>query len=337
MRTVDISQWAPDVYLVSLPIPSPLRQVNCYLIRGRHGWTVVDTGFNIPTTLTTWQAAFQALDIAPRQVEKIIATHHHPDHYGAAGWLQQWTGAPVLMHKAEADLVERTWAYENFIAEFAKFYGAHGIPRATLQTVVSIALEVMEQVLPKPTITTIDTDDTIMVGDRACRAIPAPGHSAAVLLLWDEADRLLLASDMILTPISPNVSVDPITGPDPLADYLDSLAWLAKMPARLTLTGHRQPIDDLAGRCKELEDHHSQRLQECERIVADLAGTNGQSGVQAWPVSYDLFGHAVMDNSESGVFALGEAAAHLDHLAYQDRLVRHNDDNGIFYTPLAHR
>lgn len=329
-----------DIYLVDVPIPSPLRQVNCYLVRGSDRWTVVDTGFNLPLTQATWLAAFRQLSIQAADVENIIVTHHHPDHYGAAGWLQQLTGAPVFMHRIEARQVEKMWQYEHFIAAIVQFYARHGIPRTTLDEIVPIALETMEQLQPAPKITAVETGDIIPVGSRWCKALAAPGHSPGLLLLWDEADGVLFANDMILDPITPNISAHPFTGPDPLADYLASLHTVEQLPARLTLTGHRQPITDLARRCRQLKEHHRERLMFClaevQRLCATGAKNSGQT--QAWSVAQAMFGD-VMLNSEASMFALGEATAHLDHLALGGKLFRFeaNTSSGsqVFYAPKA--
>lgn len=333
MSNVEISQWAPDVYLVSVPIPSPLRQVNCYLVKGSGGWTIIDTGFNVSETMATWQAAFRRLAIQPQQVERIVVTHHHPDHYGAAGPLQQWTGAPVIMHETEARMAELVWDGDKLLQDLAAFYQAHGAPADVLAEMAPAAVTLLGQVGPKPVVTPVTTDAQVPVGDRMCHAIPAPGHSPALMLLWDEGDDLLLASDMILDPISPNISLEPFTDGDPLGDYLSSLERLARMPARLTLTGHRRPIVHLAQRCGELAEHHRQRLAECLTIVTDPAAAGRNGGVQAWQVAQGLFG-SVMEDPESGLFALGEAAAHLKYLALRDRLVMRQDETGVFFHPV---
>lgn len=333
MSQVEISQMAPDVYLVSVPIPSPLRQVNCYLVKGRGGLTLMDTGFNVPETMATWESAFRQLAIEPREVERIVITHHHPDHYGAAGRLQEWTGAPVLMHEIEARMAEMVWNLDKLLEELAAFYRIHGAPPAALEQMAPVAVELLGQSGPKPEVTPVATDEEVSLGDRVCRAMPFPGHSPGLMLLWDEKDRLLFASDMILEPITPNISLDPFTGGDPLAAYLSSLERLARIPARLTLTGHRRPIENLAQRCRELEEHHQQRLAECLTIVAELAGDGSSSGVQAWQVAQGLFG-SVMDDPESGLFALGEAAAHLHYLSLRGRLQQREEETGVFFNPV---
>ncbi|HEX6989965.1 MAG TPA: MBL fold metallo-hydrolase, partial [Bacillota bacterium] len=110
LAQMDMFEAAPGLYCIPIPIPSPLAQVNCYLARGSHGWTVVDTGFHTPEAEGAWTRALRRLGITWKDIERIVVTHYHPDHFGAAGWLQQKTGAPVLMHAAEAATARWVWA-----------------------------------------------------------------------------------------------------------------------------------------------------------------------------------------------------------------------------------
>jgi hypothetical protein len=45
---------AADIYQVQLPLPFALRIVNCYLLRGHNGWTIVDTGLNTAHGRERW-------------------------------------------------------------------------------------------------------------------------------------------------------------------------------------------------------------------------------------------------------------------------------------------
>lgn len=100
------TEVTPDIYLVQIPIPIPLKYVNCYLFRGPSGWTLVDTGFHDELAEAAWPRALADLGIRTQDINRILVTHYHPDHFGAAGWLQQLTGAPAYMHEVELQQVE---------------------------------------------------------------------------------------------------------------------------------------------------------------------------------------------------------------------------------------
>jgi len=102
-----LTQITDDIYQVRLPLPYALNHVNCYLLRGDDGWTIIDTGLNTSQGRAGWQAAFDTLGIGPDDIDQIILTHVHPDHYGMAGWLQEWCGATVWLSPREAELAEQ--------------------------------------------------------------------------------------------------------------------------------------------------------------------------------------------------------------------------------------
>ena len=53
---------ATGIYLLRLPIPdNPLGFVNCYLIRGKGGWLMVDIGWHAQETLNVLEARLQEL------------------------------------------------------------------------------------------------------------------------------------------------------------------------------------------------------------------------------------------------------------------------------------
>lgn len=316
---MNISEVAPGLYLVPVPIPVPLKYVNCYAARGQSGWTLVDTGFHDPGAETAWQEAFRQLGFGPRDVERVVVTHYHPDHYGAAGWLQQLSGAPVLMLDREAAMTEIMWdpALRQG-AELAAFFRRSGMPEPLTREMDWYQGKLQALVSPRPSVTTVREGDRIPIGDRLFEVVWAPGHSDGLMVLWNEEERILLADDMVLVKITPNVSLWPRMNPDPLGSFLGSLEKVGRLPAVLTLTGHRDPVYDLAGRCAELARHHDERL----KAAVELAG----DGATAWEVSLGLFGE--QDNIHNARFAVAEALSHLEYL-YRRGFLARDEDGGV--------
>ncbi|EKP95020.1 MBL fold metallo-hydrolase [Thermaerobacter subterraneus] len=302
----------PGVYRVPIPIPAPLREVNAYALRGPHGWTLVDTGFHTPEAEARWNQAFHRLGIGPGDVEAVFVTHFHPDHFGAAGWLQQRTGAPVLMHDRELELARRIWR-PAAVDGYNAFAARHGVPDELAAPLAQRRARIVSWVDPQPQVTPVREGEELRLGGRRWQVLWTPGHTDGLVVLWQPDEGLLLADDMVLPDISPNISAGPQATPNPLGRYLDSLGQVGRLPARRVLPGHRAPFDDLAGRCRELAEHHRRRLEEVEAIVA--AG----GPVTAWQVAGQLFGR-VMDTLANVEFALGETVAHLDYLVEQGRL-----------------
>lgn len=300
-----------DIYLVQIPIPVPLRFVNCYLIRGTNGWSIVDTGFHDEGAEAAWQQAFTALSIQPSDVTTILITHYHPDHYGAAGWLQQLTGAPVYMHDREIPAVDGFWQAGTMGAAVSRFFVQHGLD-ATIGAQLALHHQ-SQRALTQPgaELTPLSEGEQILLGDRLFTLLWCPGHSDGLATFWCEADQLLLANDLILQKITPNVTLWPDGRPNPLQDYLTSLERIKALPAKLALTGHRQMITDLAGRAQEIQAHHADRLAKMEALLG--------TGATGWEMCQRFF--QVDQYSLHQIrFAMGETLAHLEYLRSQNRI-----------------
>jgi len=86
--------------------------VNAYLIQGRAGCVLIDTGM----TLHRARLA-QALDEAgcgPGDLGLVVITHGDPDHSGNAAYVRATYGAKIAMHALEAPAVERGEPLDRF-------------------------------------------------------------------------------------------------------------------------------------------------------------------------------------------------------------------------------
>lgn len=128
-------ELAPGVYWVKPA--TPLRvSGNVYLLAGEHeaeGLTLVDTG--MPGRAEAILRYVAALGHQPTDVRWIVLTHYHVDHAGALADLVARTGARVLVHAADAPLVEGqpvspgargTWGH--VIRAVAPFLGGRHVP-----------------------------------------------------------------------------------------------------------------------------------------------------------------------------------------------------------------
>ena len=81
-----------------IPITTPM--VNSYIIRGDKP-ILIDTG--LPGYDARILQSMEENGIKPGEVSLILITHGHQDHFGSVAALKQKTGAPVAIHKADAE------------------------------------------------------------------------------------------------------------------------------------------------------------------------------------------------------------------------------------------
>lgn len=314
-------QVAEGIYQVRLPLPFPLRIVNCYLLRDDAGWTVVDAGLNYPAGQAAWRAAFDELRIDPRAITRIVLTHAHPDHYGMAGWLAAQSGAPVHIAPAEQAFAERVWrdgdpAYRNV----RSFFCDHGMPPALADEVYANMAALQPMTHPLPATTRLDPGAQLTIGGRVFQAIETPGHSDGHLAFYCADERLMLCGDTVLMKITPNISLWPHGRPNPLADFLQSLDMLAGLDVALALPGHGPTIGAFRERLGELVRHHEQRLDAVEQAA---------DGATAFTICTSIFPTEELSPHQIR-FAMAETLAHLEYLVAAGRLEQ-EQAGGLIY------
>jgi len=313
------TEVAPGIFLAPIPIPIPLKYVNCYVCRGPSGWTVVDTGFHDALAEDAWPRVLGELGIRFQDIDQILVTHYHPDHIGAAGWLQQQSGAPAFLHEPEMQQVNLFWGNREIqAAALRDYYGAEGMPAEISADIGGHHRRQWETVQPAPELRTLPTGSQVRIGSDDYAVLWTPGHSDGLAIFWNPVTGLLFANDMILNKITPNVSLWPHCRPNPLEDYLGSLARVEALGAKLALPGHRTMITDVAGRAVEIRHHHAERLEKMERLCGSVRGAT------AWEVCEQIFRPGELTIHQVR-FAMSETLAHLVYMEKQGRLIKRGD------------
>ncbi len=318
-----VEQIAADIHRLRLPLPFALNHVNCYLFRGRDGWTIVDTGLHTPEAEGYWLAALADLDIGPGDIAQIVLTHVHPDHYGMAGWLQAWTGgrAVVRISQATADAAQAIWRApaEDWLEVTGDYLQRNGLQASFLDAVLNSMRGMRAAVRPLPEqVETFAPGAILYLGDRRVQTISAQGHADDQVVFYDPEDRLLLCGDQVLMRITPNVGTWPTTPANPLARFLRDLNKLQQLEVRLALPGHRRLVEDFPARVQELFRHHDTRLQATRNAIPQEGATTLEIARRVFPL--DQYGvHEVR-------FAVAETLAHLEHLVDAGRASRSEKD-----------
>ncbi|MBI3734476.1 MAG: MBL fold metallo-hydrolase [Chloroflexi bacterium] len=301
----------PGIFQVRVPVPFPLKSVNAYLVREADGWTMLDTGLNTAPALEAWDAAFKTLGIEARQLRRIVLTHAHPDHYGLAGHFQALSGAPVFALDKEISVVPLEWDTSGeYMAEYARFLLSHGVPAECARRIEQRTWDILAMLQPHPRLSPLRDGESLPIGGEAYRVIWTPGHADGHMVLHRERDGLLFGGDHVLMKITPNISLWPGLAPNPLCDFLHSLAAIKRLKVSLVLPGHRATFTDLAGRVTELEEHHRVRAQACWQ-----AAGAGRSG-------YEIAMHVfpAIESVDDVRMAVAEVLGHLVYLEGKGRV-----------------
>jgi len=308
MSEAGVTHITEDIVQVRIPLPYKLNIVNCYLLRGEGGWTLLDTGLNTAPARAQWHAAMAALRIKPDDIDKIVLTHMHPDHFGLAGWWQQAAETPIPVYLPQREMPQAQVFYRRAnTALYHQWMLDCGIDQATVDRVESALQSTRDLTQPHPVQqATLREDSTVRLGLRNCRGIHAPGHSDGQLIFYHAAEKLMLCGDHVLMRITPNIGSWPHTQPDPLGRFLASLDELKALDVGLALPGHRALITDWRGRIEELIAHHEFRL----RLTLEAIEGGAHS---VFEVAARLFALERLTPHEWR-FAMAETLAHLNYL-----------------------
>lgn len=308
----EVAEVAEGVYQLKVPVPIPLVFVSAYLIEDDDGWTILDTGFDYPEGRAAWEVGSGKLGLDLREdVSRILVSHFHPDHLGAAAWLQGLSGAPVYMLEEEIEHAREIWGGDdgNF-ALLIEHLTRHGMPQSLAEEAAAGTRATLK--LPEK-MAALRADDEIPLGGGVARVVHAPGHADHQYMLHDEARGILFAADHVLLKITPNVGIWPDVMPQPLDRYIKSLINLRGMGVGLVLPGHGPVFHDLDGRIEELILHHEERLDLMHGVLANGPKTTFEVSSRVFRDTLTLYEQC---------FALAETLAHLDHLALEDRAIR---------------
>ena len=312
---------APGIHEVRLPVPWEEEIVNCFLFSRGAQVDLLDCGIQTDASVATVLAAIREVGGPDAKLRRLVITHIHPDHFGAAGALKEATAAELFMHRLEVPMVHpRYLELEQLIAEVGRNLRLNGVPELDVGSLQNASRAMREFVQPGEPDVQLDGAETLELGGRRLRVDWTPGHSPGHICLFDLDDRLLFAGDQILPDISTNIALHPQSTPNPLGEFLESLDRLLALQPALVLPSHGRPFPDAAGRVARLHAHHERRLNQIEAIL-------GEEPLSGWEVAIRIWGER--KNLWDRRMALQEGLAHLQLLAVQHRVEKLADVSGV--------
>lgn len=326
-----VEQVRRGLWSVPTPFPNnPLRYVLSYVIETPTGIALVDTGW--PTELG-WSGLVEGISQtgwSVTDVEAVLITHGHADHFGLARRVREASGAWIGMHRYDAPSMDgrpreayrdadAVWLHHRGVADAYEF---HAPPAPS---------DLLDEPFPVP-------DRFIEDGDRplgsrsAVSAVWTPGHTPGHLCFLDAEHDVLLTGDHILPRISPNISPSPWMTDDILGDYLTSLAGMSDMRVGEVLPAHEYRFAGLGERVRELRAHHAERLGEVVAAVASEPGINTADLAERliWSRPWDQMQGFIRRS------AIGEAYAHAVHLERAGVIANRSDQIDAWHQVAAY-
>jgi glyoxylase-like metal-dependent hydrolase (beta-lactamase superfamily II) len=300
---------------IEIPTPFGIGQVNCYAFVG-DGLVLLDPGPKTDDALEALRAGLERVDRALADVDRVLVTHPHMDHYGLAARARAESGADVLAPEAAVDRLADPDAHlEREQTFFRPFLVEMGVPEELVDTVVGLPEPFTEFRDPVAVDRALADGDAVDVGP-GFRTVHTPGHTPDSVCYVAASEDVAFTGDHVMMEVSPNPLLTVVPGAEDertrsLPAYLESLRKIRDVEATVGHAGHRDRIPDLAGRATEIIEHHGER----EERIADLVAKAGDA------TAYGLMKRLFPDLPATEMFpGMSEVIGHLDLLEDEDRV-----------------
>ncbi len=303
----------------------------CYVVLEVGVPTLIDTGSGYPRSTESLLAGIAALredfgePLALTDIQHILITHGHVDHFGGVALMQEQTGAIIGIHELDRRVLT---AYEERVIIATKdlrvYMERAGIPAEKRDALIQMYGFAKKHV--RSVNVDFNLDEDILY--EGMDFIHTPGHcSGQVCILIGD---VLISADHVLSYTTPHQAPESITHYTGLGHYRDSLRKIEKVDGvRVALGGHEAPIYDFYGRVEALYQSHTRKLDR----VMDIIKNAGK------PVTIADITRAMYPDKDGydELLALEEAGAHVEYLYQHARLAVTNlaeverEDNPILY------
>jgi glyoxylase-like metal-dependent hydrolase (beta-lactamase superfamily II) len=312
------------IHRLAIPTPFQVGRVNAYLIEDSP-LTLIDSGPNSGKALDELEQALAARGHAIEDIELLVITHQHIDHFGLASILARRSGAEVAALDGLAPYLRDYRDSAEHDDRFAQeIMLRHGIPADVVSALRAVSASFRAWGSAVEITRPLHDGEELRLRDRTLRVLHRPGHSPSDTVFLDESRAILLAADHLIAHISSNpllarpLDAGPsFTGPRPraLVDYIASLQRTREMTLSLVLPGHGIPISDHVALIDERLRMHERRAEKIHRLIAARPRT-------AHEIATELWGNVAVTQA---YLTISEVLGHVDLLLDEGRVIERED------------
>ena len=307
------------IHALSVPLPGfPDLICSNMFVLGTGPITLIDSAPKFPGSLYTMERQLVETGFTWADVERIIITHGHIDHFGLVGMIRQAASHDIPCHIHEEDLWRLSADYLKsgmWSEDINAFYMQVGMPSGVVERMRRRSHFFKNLCDPVDDAIPMREGDPFSGPGFELAVIHTPGHSPGCCCLYEQHRRILFSGDHLLKHITPNPFHEANRSRlrDPayksLKSYMASLDKLEPLDIRFVFPAHGEFIEDMRALLEGYRRHHRERTEMILRTIG--------SGTYS---IYDLVPIVFPGIEESEAFlAVSEILVHLEILLEEGR------------------
>jgi glyoxylase-like metal-dependent hydrolase (beta-lactamase superfamily II) len=304
----------PGIWRLRLPLPWPgVPHGNVWALAAGEGIVLFDTGIGGKGRLRALDLALGQAGFSFDDVQLVVCTHSHTDHYGLAAPITERAGCELWMHPAWEHVRLTADDPEAALEQRLEVARQSGVPPAALERYresrkddddvwIDAIREPDRSLLPG---VEVETDHG------AWQVYETPGHAPSHVVLHQPESKLMISGDHLLGRTV--LFFDYGHTPDPVGEFSASLTEVEPLEVDLCLPGHGRPFRDVD---TKIEEARRQVEEIKDKVRATLAGEERT----AFEIVAEFLGPENV-NGPASAWVLQIVLSFLDHLALAGEVV----------------
>jgi glyoxylase-like metal-dependent hydrolase (beta-lactamase superfamily II) len=302
---------------IELPGFSELITANVYAV-GSGPFTLIDAPPKFPGSFETLKGGLREAGRALSDMERILFTHGHVDHFGLAAQIREEVGRPVpcFVHFEDAwRVTAEVYREEMFDEAGERFMALVDMPPdevAKLRERFSLFAMLCDPIVD---VQMMEDGEVFEGDDYRLEVIHTPGHTPGTCCLFESRQKVLYSGDHIIKHITPNplfeLRKESLRDPDyqSLREYIRSLDKVKGIDARYVFPGHGAFVERLPELIESYRAHHRERM---DRIWEAL-------NKESRPIYHIIDEVFDFVPEYDGFLAISEIMVHLEQLVEEGR------------------
>lgn len=271
---------------IELPTPFAVGPVNAYLFT-QPEVVLVDTGVDSDESWQALTAGLAEHHLTLADIERVVITHAHVDHLGAAARIVRHSQADIWIADLGVDwLVNPQQQWQQRIAYYEDaFLPGTGLSLQAQEMVLAAMTAAAQgsHAVVQERVSTFAVGDVLQLGARPWQVLHMPGHASHQTCFYQAETAQFISADMLLHVTPTPIVENPGHGGDrtpALPLYLQSLARVEQLPMDIVYPGHGPVITEPYALIQRQRERIWQRQAETlalikngQQTVADLVNT----------------------------------------------------------------